>query len=108
MSGHHGRGETEVTNLDFSRIGIDEDVIALDITMDDLLTVEVLESLEHLMAPLLNDLKLELAHASQVLPETAARDHLSYEMNLLELFVNPGTDEADDVWVLELFDDVDF
>lgn len=108
MSGHHGCGETEVTDLDFSRIRIDEDVIALDITMDDLLAVQVLESLEHLMTPLLDDLELELAHASQVLPETATRNHLSYQMNLLELFVDPGADKADDVWVLELFDDVNF
>lgn len=73
-----------------------------------LLLVEIRNALEDLVAPFLDDLELGLAHLLEILSQTAAGNDLGDEMNLFFFLANPGADERDDVWMIELLYDFDF
>eukprot|EP00967_Tisochrysis_lutea_P054519 scaffold68212_cov31-Tisochrysis_lutea.AAC.2 len=54
----HERRQAQVPNLDLRVVSIDEDVVALEIAMDDVIRVEVREAIQDLPAPLLHHLAL--------------------------------------------------
>lgn len=70
--------------------------------------MQVVQALQNLLQPLLDDLQLRVADLLDVLPQRAACDHLGDDMDLVVLATYPGADEPYDVLVLELLDDVDF
>jgi hypothetical protein len=101
----HGGGKTQVTNLDFTRVGVDEDIVALDVSVDDwhLLAVQVGKAFEHFVTPLFDHLQFGLAHLFQILAQRAACNDLGNKVNLFFFLANPSGDEGDDVRVVQLF-----
>jgi hypothetical protein len=67
----HHRGEAEVADLDLCVVAVDEDVLALEVPVDDPRLVQERQPIEHLPAPLLDDLALDALGLVDV-PERAA------------------------------------
>ena len=106
----HGRRKAEVTYLDIATVRVDEDVVALDVSVNDgrIVLVQVIEALQYFMQPLLDDLELRVANLLNVLAKGAAGDHFSDDVDLVVLAANPRTYKSDNVFVLQFFDYVDF
>mmetsp|Transcript_2268 Transcript_2268/g.5141 ORF Transcript_2268/g.5141 Transcript_2268/m.5141 type:complete len:277 (+) Transcript_2268:343-1173(+) len=55
----HQSREAQISNLDLRVVAVDEDVLALEVTVDDVVAVQILEPFEDLPAPLLHYLALD-------------------------------------------------
>jgi hypothetical protein len=67
----HHRGEAEVADLDLCVVAVYENVLALEVPVDDPRLVQERQPIEHLPAPLLDDLALDALGLVDV-PERAA------------------------------------
>ncbi len=73
-----------------------------------LLLMQIDKSLKNLNTPALDNSEAWMLYLLHIFPQTTTSDHLSNEDDLFLLLVDPGRYEMDDVFMLQLLDQVYF
>ena len=100
----HG-SDSEVSDLD-NAVRVEEDIVELDVSVEDVIWVAVVETFQDLLEDELGGVFSEFSSFADVVEEVAAWAEFDDED---DVFVGvEGVVEVDDVFVAEAFEDADF
>lgn len=105
----HDGSQAQISNLELPNVAVDEDVTAVQVSVDDagVVGVQIMEASENLHTPFLECLRGHVAVLVSVVPEAARGACLGDEVDSVGVGIFPEVVEGYDVVVLESLEQLD-
>ena len=102
--------QAKIANSDVSIVGVDENVVAFDVSVDDgrWEFVKVFKSLKDFLAPVFDNLSSGVFVLGYVLAEGTSWEKFSDYDYLLGFLIHPGVNKVDDIGVVQTLDYLNF